>query len=52
MTTKKVLVVDDESSIREMLRLALEMSDFECLEARDIDEAYRSLRMICPTLCC
>ena len=41
MTSKKVLVVDDESSIREMLRLALEISDFECLEARDIHEAYR-----------
>ena len=40
MTAKKVLVVDDESSIREMLRLALEVSDFECLEAADIHEAY------------
>ena len=41
MTSKKVLVVDDESSIREMLRLALEISDFECVEARDIHEAYQ-----------
>ena len=41
MTAKKVLVVDDESSIREMLRLALEVSDFECVEAADIHEAYR-----------
>ena len=41
MTLRKVLVVDDESSIREMLRLALEISDFECVEARDIHEAYR-----------
>ena len=41
MTAKKVLVVDDESSIREMLRLALEIADFECVEARDIHEAYR-----------
>ena len=41
MTAKKVLVVDDESSIREMLRLALEISDFECFEASDIHEAYR-----------
>ena len=41
MTAKKVLVVDDESSIREMLRLALEISDFECVEAADIHEAYR-----------
>ena len=41
MSAKKVLVVDDEASIREMLRLALEISDFECLEAADIHEAYR-----------
>ena len=41
MTLRKVLVVDDESSIREMLRLALEISDFEFVEARDIHEAYR-----------
>ena len=41
MSAKKVLVVDDEASIREMLRLALELSEFECLEAADIHEAYR-----------
>ena len=41
MSTKKVLVVDDEASIREMLRLALELSDFECFEAADIHEAYQ-----------
>ena len=40
MSAKKVLVVDDEASIREMLRLALEISDFECLEAADIHEAH------------
>ena len=31
MAVKRVLVVDDESSIREMLRLALEIADFECV---------------------
>ena len=41
MSAKKVLVVDDEASIRDMLRLALEISDFECFEAADIHEAYR-----------
>ena len=41
MAAKRVLVVDDESSIREMLRLALEIADFECVEAADIHEAYR-----------
>ncbi|NDH41751.1 MAG: hypothetical protein EBY45_15335 [Gammaproteobacteria bacterium] len=40
MGVKKVLVVDDEASIREMLRLALELSDFECLEAAEIQTAY------------
>ena len=44
MTARKVLVVDDESSIREMLRLALEISDFECVEAADIHEAYRRVK--------
>lgn len=41
MSAKKVLVVDDEASIRDMLKLALEISDFECFEAADIHEAYR-----------
>ena len=50
MTSKKVLVVDDESSIREMLRLALEISDFECLEARDIHEAYRVITTDTPDI--
>ena len=40
MGVKKVLVVDDEASIREMLRLALELSDFECLVAAEIQTAY------------
>lgn len=39
MAAIKVLLVDDELSIREMLRLALETSGFECLEAGDIHEA-------------
>ena len=41
MAAIKVLLVDDELSIREMLRLALEASGFECLEAGDIHEAQR-----------
>lgn len=39
-----VLVVDDESAIRDMLRLALELADYRCLEAQDIREAH-SLEM-------
>ena len=43
MTTQKVLVVDDESGIRDMLRLALETADFECLEAGNIAEAHQKI---------
>ena len=40
MTTKTVLVVDDEAPIRDMLRVALEMSDFDVLEAEDARVAH------------
>ena len=50
MAVKRVLVVDDESSIREMLRLALEIADFECVEAADIHEAYRLITDAAPDI--
>ncbi len=50
MAAKKVLVVDDESSIREMLRLALELADFECREATDIHEAYQLITDDAPDI--
>ncbi len=37
---KTVLIVDDEAPIRDMLRVALEMSDFRCLEAGDAQRAH------------
>ena len=40
MTTKTVLIVDDERSIRDMLRMALEMADYHCLDAKDAKEAH------------
>lgn len=40
MSQKTILVVDDEASIRDMLRIALEMADYHCLEARDAQEAH------------
>ena len=43
MTIQKVLVVDDESGVRDMLRLALETANFECLEAGDITDAYQKI---------
>jgi two-component system phosphate regulon response regulator PhoB len=40
MGTHTVLIVDDESTIRDMLRMALELADFNCIEAQDIQSAY------------
>lgn len=40
MTGKTVLIVDDEPAIREMIAVALEMADYECLEAEDAREAH------------
>ena len=40
MTARKVLIVDDEFAIRDMLRMALEIADFRCLEAENIQDAF------------
>ena len=40
MNKPTVLVVDDEDAIRDMLRMALEMADFRCIEADNIHDAY------------
>ncbi|MFP3977041.1 phosphate regulon transcriptional regulator PhoB [Marinobacter sp. KMM 10035] len=40
MSGKTVLIVDDEPAIREMIVVALEMADYECLEASDAPEAH------------
>ncbi len=37
---KTILIVDDEAAIRDMLRVALEMADYRCLEAADTQEAH------------
>ncbi|MDH3514193.1 MAG: response regulator, partial [Gammaproteobacteria bacterium] len=37
----KILVVDDEPAIRQMVRLALEQASFVCLEAADVSEARK-----------
>ena len=39
MDRKTILIVDDERSIRDMLKVALEMADFDCLEAQNAREA-------------
>lgn len=40
MTSKTVLIVDDEAPIREMIAVALEMADYHCLEAEDAQQAH------------
>ncbi|GAB5449690.1 MAG: phosphate regulon transcriptional regulator PhoB [Halioglobus sp.] len=40
MSSRTVLIVDDEFAIRDMLRMALEFAEFRCLEAEDIQKAY------------
>ncbi len=40
MSQKTILIVDDESSIRDMLRVALEMADYRCLEADNASDAH------------
>ncbi|KZX53513.1 DNA-binding response regulator [Halioglobus sp. HI00S01] len=43
MGERTVLVVDDEFAIRDMLRMALEIAEFRCLEAPNIQEAYAAV---------
>ncbi|MDY7219120.1 phosphate regulon transcriptional regulator PhoB [Denitrificimonas sp. JX-1] len=40
MTSKTVLIVDDEAPIREMLAVALEMAGYDCLEAENAKNAH------------
>jgi len=40
MSDRTVLVVEDECAIRDMLRMALELAGFNCLEAENIQDAY------------
>lgn len=43
MSEKTVLIVDDETAIREMIAVALEMADYRCLEASNAKEAYTTI---------
>lgn len=40
MSEKTILVVDDESAIRDMLRVALEMADYRVIEATNAQDAH------------
>ena len=50
MAQQTVLIVDDESAIRDMLRLALEIADYSCLEAGNISDAHTLIVDECPDL--
>lgn len=39
-TQKTILIVDDEAPIRDMLRVALEMADYRCLEAETAQQGH------------
>lgn len=40
MPKARILIVDDEAAIREMVATALELADFECLEAENGQQAH------------
>jgi two-component system phosphate regulon response regulator PhoB len=40
MAERRILIVDDEPAIRDMLRVALEMADYQCLEAGNAQDAH------------
>ena len=40
MSGRKILIVDDESAIRDMLRVALEMAEYHVMEASNAQDAH------------
>jgi len=50
MENKTVLIVDDEVAIRDMLKVALEMAEFRCLEAKNAYEAQVTMTDFSPDL--
>ncbi len=49
-TPSKILIVDDEPAIREMIRFSLVSNGFECAEAGDAEDAQSSLATMTPDL--
>jgi len=50
MSDKKILIVDDEAPIREMIAVALEMAGYECLEADNARDAYAAIIDLRPDM--
>jgi len=50
MNQKTILVVDDEAPIRDMLRIALEMADYNVVEAEDSQAAHAVIIDVKPDL--
>ncbi|MBE5805787.1 MAG: response regulator transcription factor [Clostridiales bacterium] len=46
----KVLIVDDEEHIREILKMNLELSGYKCIEAEDGEKAIEILEKITPDI--
>lgn len=40
MKSEKILIVDDEAAIREMIAIALELAGYDCIEAEDALQAH------------
>ena len=47
---KKVLIVDDEANIREIIKMNLELAGYECCEAEDGEKAIQLLNKIVPDI--
>ena len=50
MARERILVVDDEGDIRDVLRIALETEGYEVIEARNGEEAMAKIRETTPQL--
>lgn len=47
---KKVLIVDDEANIREIIKMNLELAGYECYESEDGEKALQLLNEITPDI--
>lgn len=52
MSRNRILIVDDEPAIREMVAVALELADFDVLEADNAQRAHEYIVDERPTWCC